>query len=101
MNLMSSMAKTFVGSVMAIVSGRPARDSGTGRDFFVLDEAKLNQSQAELSPVLALIVQRLLELFSRDALLFEKQLSDAYRHLDSVTCGCGWPGLPGHSNPAG
>jgi hypothetical protein len=29
MNLMSSMASTFVGSVIAIVSVPPARDSGT------------------------------------------------------------------------
>ena len=29
MNLMSSMAKTFVGSVIAIVSVEPTRESGT------------------------------------------------------------------------
>ena len=49
-------------------------------DLLVLHEAHLDQIQAELSPVLALVVQRLLELFSRDTLLFEKQLSDTYRH---------------------
>jgi hypothetical protein len=31
--------------------------------------------------MLALIVQRFLELLGRDALLFEKQLSDSNRHL--------------------
>ena len=49
-------------------------------DLVVFDEAELDQIEAELPPVLALIVQRLLELLRRDALLFEKQLSDANRH---------------------
>ena len=51
-----------------------------GGHLLVLDETHLDQIQAELPPVLALVVQRLLELFSRDALLLEKQLSDTYRH---------------------
>ena len=46
----------------------------------VFHEPELDQVQAELSPVLALVVERLLELFRRDALLLEKQLSDAYGH---------------------
>ena len=116
MNLMSSMAKTLVGSVIAIVSVAPARVSGMiwyfcavsagtslmtagsisncverdrghavllaeqRRDLLVLDVAELDQVEAELPPVLALIVQRLLELLRRDALLLEKQLADAYGH---------------------
>ena len=110
------MANTLVGSVIAIVSVAPARESGTiwyfcavsagnqlddGRvdlelrerdrrhavllaeergDLLVLDVAELDQVEAELAPVLALIVQRLLELLGRDALLFEKQLADANGH---------------------
>jgi hypothetical protein len=39
--------------------------------------------------VLALIVQRFLELFGRDALLFEKQLTNANRHkLDVIRAKC-------------
>ena len=116
MNLMSSMANTFVGSVIAIVSVAPDRESGMiwyfcavsagtslttvgidvelpegdrrhavllaqeSGDLVVFDEPELDQIEAELPPVLALIVQRLLELLRRDALLFEKQLSDSNRH---------------------
>src|SRR4029453_5093165 len=49
-------------------------------DFVVLDVSELDQIEAELPPVLALIVQCLLELLGRNALLFEKQFSDSDRH---------------------
>ena len=98
MNLMSSMANTLVGSVIAIVSVAPDRESGMiwyllrglGRDqlddrrvdlelvevdggdavllaeqrgdLVVLDEAELDQNQAELPPVGLLVGQRFLEL---------------------------------------
>ncbi len=54
-----------------------AQESG---DLVVFDESELDQIEAELPPVLALIVQCLLELLRRYALLFEKQLSDSNRH---------------------
>ena len=117
MNLMSSMAKTLVGSVIAIVSVAPAaaeRDDlvlagGLGRDeldhrrvdlelaqvdrghaellgeqrgdLLVLDEAELDQIGAQLAAALALVAQRLLELFGRDALLFEEELANPYCHV--------------------
>src|SRR4030095_9230068 len=151
MNFKSSMANTLVGSVIAIVSVAPARDSGTiwyfsavsagtrlttaglisnwgraigrqphylvlqcgfggnqlddrgidlklgecngrhavllaeeRRDLLVLDVPELDQVVPEFSPVLALIVQRLLELLGRDALLLEKKLTDAYGHRLSL-----------------
>jgi hypothetical protein len=55
-----------------------------GRDLVVFDEAEPDQIEAELSPVRALIVQRLLELLRRYALLFEKQLSDSNRHEEET-----------------
>ena len=58
-----------------------AEESG---DLVVFDVAELDQIEAELPPVLALIVQRLLELLRRDALLFEKQLSDSNRHEEET-----------------
>ena len=113
------MANTFVGSVIAIVSVAPDRESGMiwyfwevsagtslttagstsklpsaidgtpvllaeqRRDLVVFDVSELDQIEAELPPVLALIVQRLLELLGRDALLLEKQFSDSNRHQRS------------------
>ena len=98
MNLMSSIAKTLVGSVIAIVSVAPARLSGTiwyfcavsagislmtagidlelrevdrrnavllaeqGGDLLVLDEAQLDEVEAELPPIGLLMVQGLLQL---------------------------------------
>jgi hypothetical protein len=53
------------------------------RDLFVLDEAELDQIEAELPPVLALIVQCLLQLLGGDALLLEKQLADSDCYLPS------------------
>ena len=49
-------------------------------DLLVLDVPELHEVGAELAPVRALVVQRLLELFRRDALLFEKQFADPNRH---------------------
>ena len=105
------MAKTLVGSVIAIVSVAPdaaERDDlvllrGLGRDqlddrrvdlelrevdrrdavllaeergdLLVLDEAELDEVEAELAAVGLLVVQRLLQLRRRDALLFEQQLA--------------------------
>jgi hypothetical protein len=50
------------------------------RDVVVLDEPELDQVQAELPPVGLLVVQGLLELLRRDALLLEKQFPDSDRH---------------------
>ena len=116
MNLMSSMANTLVGSVIAIVSVAPERLSGMiwyfcavsagmslmtagsisncgevdrghavllaeqRGDLFVLDEAELDEVQAELAAVRLLMVQRLLQLRRRDALLLEQQLADTDGH---------------------
>ena len=57
-----------------------AQESG---DLVVFDEAELDQIEAELPPVRALVVQRLLKLLGRDALLFEKQFSDSNRHEEN------------------
>ena len=51
-----------------------------GGDLFVLDEAELDEVDAELAAVGLLIVQRLLQLRRRDALFFEQQLADADGH---------------------
>jgi hypothetical protein len=116
MNLMSSMANTLVGSVIAIVSVAPARLSGTiwylcavsdgislmmpasisncvrlmegnavllaeeRRDFLVLDEPELDEVEPELAAVGLLVVQRLLQLRRRNALLFEQQLANPDGH---------------------
>ena len=110
------MANTLVGSVIAIVSVAPARDSGTtwyfwavspGQqlddrgidlegaegdrghavllaeqrgDLVILHEPQLDQVEAELPPVLALMFQRRLQLIVRDALLLEKQLTYSSGH---------------------
>ena len=116
MNFTSSIAKTLVGSVIAIVSVAPARlqrhdlilarrlgghqldDRGIDLeliqrdrghavllrqqrgDLLVLDVAELHEIGAELAAIRALVVQGLLELFRRNALLFEKQFPDSNRH---------------------
>ena len=110
------MAKTFVGSVIAIVSVAPARLSGTiwylcavsdgnqlddagvdlelrevdrrnavllaeeRGDLLVLDEAELDEIEAELAAIGLLIVQRLLQLGRRNALLFEQKLANTDGH---------------------
>ena len=53
-------------------------------DLLVLDEAELDQIEAELPPIGLLIVQGLLELLRRDALLFEKKFADANGHVEST-----------------
>ena len=50
-------------------------------DLLVFHIPQLDEVGAELAAVLALVVQRLLELFRRDALLFEKQLTNANWHF--------------------
>src|ERR1051325_3333160 len=55
------------------------------RDLLVLDVAELDQVVTEFSPVLALVVQRFLELLGCDALLLEEQLTDTYGHLSLST----------------
>ena len=49
-------------------------------DLLVLDEAELDEVEAELAAVGLLIVQRLLQLGRSDALLFEQQLANADGH---------------------
>ena len=49
-------------------------------DLLVLDEAELDEIEAELAAVGLLIVQRLLQLGRSDALLLQQQLADADRH---------------------
>ena len=49
-------------------------------DLLVLDVPQLHEVGAELAAVRALVVQRLLELFRRNALLFEKQFSNSNWH---------------------
>ncbi len=58
------------------------------RDLLVLHEAELHQIGAQLAAALALVAQRLLELFGRDPLLLEKQLANPYRHVvvSAVSC---------------
>ena len=65
-----------------------------GGDVLVFDEAERDETVPELAPVLALRVQRLLELLGRDALLLEKQLSNTNRHL--VTTRHGHADAPTH-----
>jgi hypothetical protein len=50
------------------------------RDLFVLDEAHLDEVEAELPPVGLLVVERLLQLRRRNALLFEQQLANTDGH---------------------
>ena len=49
-------------------------------DLFVLDEAELDEVEAELAAVGLLVVQRILQLGRSDALLFEQQLANADGH---------------------
>ncbi len=65
-----------------------------GGDVLVFDEAERNEAVTELAPVLALRVQGLLELLGCDALLLEKQLANANRHL--VTTRHGHTDTPTH-----
>jgi hypothetical protein len=50
-------------------------------NLLVLHIPELHEIEAELPPVLTLIVQRFLELLRADALLFEKQFADTNGHI--------------------
>ncbi len=50
------------------------------RNLVVFDEVELDEIRPELAPILALIVQRFLELLRSDALLFEKQFANTDGH---------------------
>ncbi len=50
------------------------------RDLLVFHVSQLHKIEAELPPVLALVVQRILQLLGRDALLLEKEFTDPKGH---------------------
>src|SRR5690606_40376855 len=52
-----------------------------GGDLLVAHVSELDEVEPELAAVLALIVERLLQLLRRDALLLQQELADAYRHV--------------------
>ena len=54
-------------------------------DLFVLDEAELDEIEAQLAAVRLLIGQRILQLGRSDALLFEQQLTDANGHVGAFS----------------
>ena len=49
-------------------------------DLLVLDEAQLDQVEAELPPIGLLMVQGLLQLLGRDALLLQQELANTDGH---------------------
>ena len=77
----SLMTAGSISNWFSEIDGTPYCLREQRRDLLVLDEAELHQIGAQLAAALALVAQRLLELFGRDPLLLEKQLADPYRHV--------------------
>ena len=104
----SLMTAGSISNWFSEIDGTPVLLGEQRRDLLVLHEAELHQIGAQLAAALALVAQRLLELFGRDPLLLEKQLANPYCHvvvsavLRPAVPGCPSPGRPwlGGDGPA-
>ena len=76
----SLMTAASISNWLSAIDGTPYCFDSSAVISSSLTIPELDEIGAELPPVLALIVQRLLELFRRDALLFEKQFANANGH---------------------
>ncbi len=76
----SLMTDGSISNCVRLIEGTPYCLLRRGGDLLVLDEAQLDEVEAQLAAIRLLIVQRFLQLGRRDALFLEQQLANANGH---------------------